>query len=105
MPPNHPWPTTQVGTVTDTVHGQRITDPYRWLEDEQAPAVQAWMTEQDGYARARLAKSPHHDELADYLDELASRARGGVWIRQPMTRPLSAMTATASTEVASSASM
>jgi prolyl oligopeptidase len=70
MPPNHPWPTTQVGTVTDTVHGQRIPDPYRWLEDEHAPAVQAWMTEQDGYARAQLAKSPHRDEIAARLKQL-----------------------------------
>jgi prolyl oligopeptidase len=70
MPPNHPWPTTAIGTVTDTVFGQRIADPYRWLEDEHAPAVQAWMTEQDRYARAQLAMSPQRDELAARLKQL-----------------------------------
>ena len=70
MPPNHPWPTTRVAQVTDTVHGQQIADPYRWLEDEHAPEVQAWMTAQDGYARDRLAGSPHRDEIAARLKQL-----------------------------------
>jgi prolyl oligopeptidase len=70
MPPNHPWPTTRVGDVTDTIHGQTIADPYRWLEDEQAPEVQAWMTAQDHYARAQLAKAPHRDEIAARLKQL-----------------------------------
>jgi len=70
MPPNHPWPTTHAGHVTDTVHGQNIADPYRWLEDEKAPEVQAWMAEQDRYARAQLAKAPHRDELAARLKQL-----------------------------------
>jgi len=70
MPPNHPWPTTHAGDVTDTLHGQTVADPYRWLENEQAPEVQAWMTEQDRYARAQLAKAPHRDELAARLKQL-----------------------------------
>ncbi|HEX2687760.1 MAG TPA: prolyl oligopeptidase family serine peptidase, partial [Kofleriaceae bacterium] len=45
-------------------------DPYRWLEDEKSPEVQAWMTEQDRYARAQLAKAPHRDELAARLKQL-----------------------------------
>src|SRR5512140_1475133 len=70
MPPNHPWPTTHAGDVTETIHGQTIADPYRWLEDEKSPEVQAWMTEQDHYARAELAKAPHRDELAARLKQL-----------------------------------
>ena len=70
MPPSHPWPATRAVAVTDTVHGHKIADPYRWLEDEKSPEVQAWMTEQDGYARGLLAKSPHRDELAARLKQL-----------------------------------
>src|SRR4051812_40616836 len=65
-----PWPATRVAAVDDTLHGKKIADPYRWLEDEHAPEVQAWMTEQDNYARAELAKSPHRAELAARLKEL-----------------------------------
>jgi len=70
MPPNPPWPPTRVGNLTETVHGQKISDPYRWLEDETVPEVQAWMTQQDEYARAELAKSPRRDELAARLKQL-----------------------------------
>jgi prolyl oligopeptidase len=70
MSPNHAWPATRAGDVTDTLHGQKIADPYRWLEDEQAPEVQAWMTEQDRYARAQLARTPHRDELTARLKQL-----------------------------------
>ncbi|HEU4726749.1 MAG TPA: S9 family peptidase, partial [Kofleriaceae bacterium] len=70
MAPKHPWPATQAVPVTESVHGQRISDPYRWLEDEHAPEVQAWMTEQDGYARAELARSPQRTEIAARLKQL-----------------------------------
>ena len=37
----------------DTLHGVQVADPYRWLEDEKAPEVQAWMKAQDAlHARA-----------------------------------------------------
>ena len=39
MPPNHPWPTTHTNNITNTLHNQTIADPYRWLENEQAPEV------------------------------------------------------------------
>jgi prolyl oligopeptidase len=70
MPPVHPWPTTRVVAVSDTVQGQRVADPYRWLEDETSPEVQAWMTAQDEYARGVLGKSPHRDELAARLKQV-----------------------------------
>jgi prolyl oligopeptidase len=70
MPQNHPWPPTRTDAVTDTLHGQKIADPYRWLEDEKSSEVQAWMTAQDDYTRAQLARSTHRDELAARLKEL-----------------------------------
>src|SRR5215510_961818 len=70
MPPAHPWPTTRVATVTDTLHGQKVDDPYRWLEDEASPEVQAWMTVQDEYARGVLGKSPHRDEWVARLKQV-----------------------------------
>jgi prolyl oligopeptidase len=66
----HPWPTTRVATVTDTLHGQTIHDPYRWLEDEASPEVQAWMTAQDSYARGVLGGSPHRDDWVARLKQV-----------------------------------
>ena len=70
MPSTHPWPATRAEAITDTLHGRPVADPYRWLEDEASPEVQAWMTEQDGYARGLLAKSPVRDELTARLKQL-----------------------------------
>jgi prolyl oligopeptidase len=70
MPPVHPWPTTRVGSDSDTLHGQKIADPYRWLEDENAAEVQAWMTAQDQYARGVLGAAPHRDEWVARLKQV-----------------------------------
>jgi prolyl oligopeptidase len=68
--PTHPWPATRAADVVDTIHGVAIHDPYRWLEDEKAPEVQAWMKAQDDYTRGELAKLPERDALAARLKEL-----------------------------------
>jgi len=70
MPPNQPWPTTRTTPLTEQLHGRVIADPYRWLEDEAAPEVQAWMTAQDRYARDQLASSPGREPLAARLKQL-----------------------------------
>src|ERR1700733_12931516 len=68
--PTHPWPNSRTDDVAETIHGKTIRDPYRWLEDETSPEVQAWMTSEDDYARGVLAKLPARDELATRLTQL-----------------------------------
>ncbi|HEX4456254.1 MAG TPA: prolyl oligopeptidase family serine peptidase [Kofleriaceae bacterium] len=68
--PTHPWPHSRTVDVAETIHGKTIRDPYRWLEDETAPEVQAWMTSEDDYARGVLATLPGRDELATRLTQL-----------------------------------
>ncbi len=68
--PALPYPDNVRADVTDTLHGTRVPDPYRWLEDEKAPAVTAWLDAQDKLARAELAKLPERDALAARLKEL-----------------------------------
>ena len=68
--PKHPWPDTRTDDITDTIHGKQVRDPYRWLEDEKSDEVQKWMTAQDEFARAELAKYPARAELAGRLKEL-----------------------------------
>jgi prolyl oligopeptidase len=63
-------PATRADEITDTLHGVSISDPYRWLEDEHAPEVQAWMAAQDEHTRAQLHALPGRDELAARFREL-----------------------------------
>jgi len=57
-------PPARVTTDGDTLHGVRVDDPFRWLEDEASAEVQQWMDGQDAAARARLAALPGRDALA-----------------------------------------
>jgi prolyl oligopeptidase len=64
------YPASRRDDVVDQLHGVAVHDPYRWLEDPAKPEVQGWMTAQDAYARARLAKLPGRDALAARLAEV-----------------------------------
>lgn len=68
--PKHAWPATKKQSIVDTIYGKQIADPYRWLEDENNPDVQAWMSAQDTYARGELAKAPNRETYAARLKEL-----------------------------------
>jgi prolyl oligopeptidase len=70
VPPSHPWPATKAQDIVDTIAGKQIRDPYRWLEDETSPEVQAWMKTQDEYTRTALAKLPMRGELEARVKEL-----------------------------------
>jgi prolyl oligopeptidase len=77
-------PAAQADTVVDILHGTRIADPYRWLEDWDAPKTQEWTLAQDQYTRGTLAKLPGreriHTRLADLLSigyMSAATPRGG----------------------------
>lgn len=57
--------------VIDTIHGVKVPDPYRWLEDGRSEEVVRWMRDEDAFARAALAKLPLRDALATRMKELA----------------------------------
>ncbi len=65
-----PYPDNHPSTTTDVLFGQKVADPYRWLEDEKAPEVVKWVDAQDKLARAELAKLPERDAIASRLKEL-----------------------------------
>ena len=66
-------PPTPGRPVVDTVHGVKLTDNYRWLEDGRSPEVQAWTKREHEATLAWLdANAPTvaglHDELSAYFD-------------------------------------
>src|SRR5215472_3625740 len=56
--------------VTETLHGVAITDPYRWLEDQNSPATREWIAAQDQVTRAYLNAIPGRDTLRYKLEAL-----------------------------------
>lgn len=62
-------PASAVEPVTDVFHGVPITDPYRWLEDQNSPRTRAWIAEQTRYARAYLGSISGRDEIRKRIRE------------------------------------
>jgi prolyl oligopeptidase len=63
-------PPTRTQIVKDSVHGISFNDPFRWLEDEKSPEVQAWMKAQDDFARKNLLGLGGRDWLTRRYTEL-----------------------------------
>lgn len=53
------------------IHGVRVNDPYRWLEDGNSPAVMQWIEAQNRYAEQKLAAMPAGKSLAQRVQQLA----------------------------------
>jgi prolyl oligopeptidase len=63
-------PTTRTDPVTEVLHGVRIADPYRWLEDGNSPETRDWIERQTAYARSVLDALPGRAALRQRLAEL-----------------------------------
>ena len=58
-----PPPPTDVREVVDTLHGVEVPDPYRWLEDQDAPETRAWIDAQNAYTDRVLNALPGREAL------------------------------------------
>src|SRR5437016_13248794 len=65
-----PPPATPIEPVTEVLHGVEITDPYRWLEDQNSPQTRKWIEEQSAYTRAYLEAIPGRDRIRNCVEEL-----------------------------------
>src|SRR4051795_6239004 len=70
-------PKTKAVPVTETLHGVKITDPYRWLEDQNSPHTRAWIEEQMTYTKSLLDPLPQREWLTRRLGELMRTDRTG----------------------------
>jgi prolyl oligopeptidase len=62
-------PFSAVEPVTEVLHGISVTDPYRWLEDQDAPRTRQWIAEQRQFARACLDHLPGRDRIRQRIRE------------------------------------
>jgi len=65
-------PPTPVEPVTEVLHGVPITDPYRWLEDQNSPRTRKWVEEQTAYTRGYLDAIPGRERVRKRVSELLS---------------------------------
>ena len=77
-------PATRTDNVTEMLHGVTITDPYRWLEDQNSPETRAWINAQNEYSASVLGSLPFRSRIRERLTQLlkidtisAPFARGG----------------------------
>jgi len=66
----------------ELLHGVKVADPYRWLEDIKRADTKAWLSGFDGYTRKHLATIGGRTALKKRLDELSYIE----WISAPERR-------------------
>lgn len=67
--------------LVEELHGQRIADPYRWLEDPDDPATKQWLLEQDELLTAARDGLPGRAAVRARVTELLGAGAVGtpVW--------------------------
>ncbi|RBY94678.1 S9 family peptidase [Blastococcus sp. TBT05-19] len=67
--------------LVDDLHGHRVADPYRWLEDPADPRTQEWSEAQDALAGEVLSALPLRARFAERLEQLVHAGAVGlpVW--------------------------
>ena len=56
--------------VVELIHGQRVADPYRWLEDGASAEVTEWTEAQNRYTEEWLAREPARSAIRARLEAL-----------------------------------
>jgi len=64
-------PPTAKHDVTETFFGSAVHDPYRWLEDADAPAVKQWIAAQNAYTEKVMDGFADAKAIAKRVGELA----------------------------------
>ena len=76
------YPIAPTADQVDDYHGERIADPFRPLEDSDAPASRAWIDAQNALTERVLGEVPARREIRARLAELWDYPRAGApWRR------------------------
>ncbi|HEV3221099.1 MAG TPA: prolyl oligopeptidase family serine peptidase [Candidatus Acidoferrales bacterium] len=63
-------PVTRTDNVVDTYFGTKVTDPFRWLEDQNSPETRAWIARENAYTDSILKKLPGRDVVSARLAQM-----------------------------------
>ncbi len=76
------YPPAPTADQVDDYHGERVADPYRPLEDTDAPATRAWIEAQNALAEEVLAGASARAQIRERLAEVWDHPRAGApWRR------------------------
>ncbi len=76
------YPDTRRDDVVETLHGVKVPDPYRWLEDDNSEETAEWVEAQNVVTDCFLETIPERDEIRERLTELWNYERFGTpWKR------------------------
>jgi prolyl oligopeptidase len=64
------YPETKKGETVDVYFGTKVSDPYRWLEDDRSAETAAWVEAQNKVTYAYLEQIPFRDDLKNRLEKL-----------------------------------
>jgi prolyl oligopeptidase len=63
-------PAAKITPVEEMLHGHKIVDNYRWLEDAQNPETKAWVEQELAYTRGMLDALPGREQIQKRLEQL-----------------------------------
>lgn len=72
------YPLTKTVDQIDVYHGQKVSDPYRWLEDLDGPETREWIEAQNELTYGYLEEIPFRGAVRDRLEELWNYEKFGV---------------------------
>ena len=65
-----PYPFTAKSDVVDDYFGVKVSDPYRWLEDDYSPETAAWVIAQNNVTEDFLSQIPFRTQIRERLTEM-----------------------------------
>ncbi len=76
------YPVARTVDVVDDYHGTPVADPYRWLEDADAPETAAWVEAENALTFAFLDQVPERERIKQRLTQLWNYERYGLPFKQ-----------------------
>ncbi|UGS23858.1 prolyl oligopeptidase family serine peptidase [Flavobacterium channae] len=64
------YPETKKIDHVDTYFGEKIQDPYRWLEDDRSSETEAWVKDQNEVTYGYLEQIPYRNQLKARMEKL-----------------------------------
>jgi len=71
------YPQTKKIEFTDTYHGMKVPDPYRWLEDDNSSETKEWVKAENQVTHAYLNAIPFRNKIRERLEKIWNFPRYG----------------------------
>jgi prolyl oligopeptidase len=72
------YPHSERGPVVETLHGVKVADPYRWLEDPDSARTREWVAAQNAVTEEHLAGLASRGWFREQLGAILGVPRAGV---------------------------